>query len=52
MIESGICNIPAEVEFLTQKNIHRYIIRDLNANITIASPDLEATNFAQSATYT
>jgi hypothetical protein len=31
--------LPAEVEFLTQRNIDRYIIRHLNVNSAIASPD-------------
>jgi nitrate reductase (NAD(P)H) len=44
------------MEFLTQRNIDRYIIRDLNANSAIASPDhdeiLDTTKFAPNGTYT
>jgi nitrate reductase (NAD(P)H) len=44
------------MEFLTQRNIGRYIIRDLNANSAIASPDhdeiLDTAKFASNATYT
>lgn len=43
------------MEFLTQRNIDRCIIHNLNANRAIASPDddeiLDATKFAPNATY-
>jgi nitrate reductase (NAD(P)H) len=54
MIRGGY-EIAAEVEFLTQRNIDRYIIRDLNANSAIASPDhdeiLDTAKFEPNATY-
>ena len=55
MIESALCDVPSEMEFLTKINIARYIIHNLNTNSVIASPDhdeiLDTARLAQDATY-